>query len=76
MRPPSKSTFSRSLRFFHNGGLTSSRQGSIRIAGFTIRSSVDCHDRRIAMEHNCAILHRDHDSQAIAEACGLKVYTE
>jgi predicted nucleic acid-binding protein len=45
-----------------------------RQRGFAIRSSIDCLISACALEHDCAVHHRDRDFVAIQKVCGLKIY--
>ena len=47
-----------------------------RKRGFAIRSSIDCLISACALEHDCAVHHRDRDFAAIRKVCGLKIYGE
>ena len=47
-----------------------------RKRGLAIRSSVDCLISACALEHDCAVHHRDRDFAAIQKVCGLKIYIE
>ena len=47
-----------------------------RKRGFAIRSSIDCLISACALEHDCAVHHRDRDFAAIQKVCGLKIYSE
>ena len=47
-----------------------------RQRGFAIRSSIDCLISACALEHDCAVHHRDRDFAAIQKVCGLKIYSE
>jgi predicted nucleic acid-binding protein len=47
-----------------------------RKRGLVIRSSIDCLISPCALEHDCAVHHRDCDFAAIQKVCGVKIYGE
>jgi len=46
---------------------------SLRRRGVTIRKPMDCMIASVAIEHDIALLHNDHDFDPIETHCGLKV---
>lgn len=45
-----------------------------RKRGFAIRSSIDCLISACALEHDCAVHHRDRDFAVIQKVCALKIF--
>lgn len=46
-----------------------------RKKGLTVRNTVDLLIAQIAIENKARLLHQDRDFDAIARACGLKIYS-